>query len=163
MIPGARSVSLDSGRFAAGPDGWLAVAGSASMGDGRATSFAALISRDGRLQKVMELSPFAPRAMTMASDGTLWMAGVEVVAGQETNPDHRVLRRFDKAGRMVGSAIPRSSLPIRVGYTHPAEYSYLVSSKDRVGWYSEAAGAYILCPPRPGCPAWLCATTAGCL
>ena len=44
---------------------------------------------------------------------------------------------------MIVSFFPRSSLPLKPGYADPAHYSYLVSSKDRIGWYSEATGAYI--------------------
>ncbi|MFN7924746.1 MAG: hypothetical protein U0Q16_31880 [Bryobacteraceae bacterium] len=140
-IPGARLVNIYSGRFAAGPDGSLAVAGSAYSDDSKATSFLALISRDGRQQKLVQLSPFAPRALTVASDGTIWMVGTELIGGKEV-PDHDVLRRFDQSGRLIGSSVPRRSLVRKLGFTHPSENSYLAASKGRVGWYSEATGVY---------------------
>lgn len=141
-IPGVRLVNIYSGRFARGPDGSLAVTGSAYTDDSRAASFLLLISRDGKQQKFVQLSPFVAGAVTIASDGTIWAAGREIVAGKELNPNHHVVRRFDPAGRMMASLIPRSSLVTKPGYEHPVEYSYLVSSKDRVGWYSEATGTY---------------------
>ena len=81
--------------------------------------------------------------MAVAADGAIWAAGRELVDGKEINPDHHVIRRFEKTGRMLGSSIARSSLNIAAQYTHPADYSFLVASRDRIGWYSEPSQQYI--------------------
>ncbi len=142
-IPGADLIAIRSGQFSRGLDGSLAVAGSAYTSDSRAASFLAWISSDGRQQIVVRVDPFAPYVVAVASDGTIWAAGRELVDGQELHPGHHIVRRYDKTGKMLGSWIPRSSLNVNPGFTHPVVYSHLVSSKDRVGWYSEASQTYV--------------------
>lgn len=115
--------------------------GSAYADDSRATSFLALTSPRGG-QTVVQLSPFVPRAVAVAADRLIWIVGLETVAGREANSHHHIVRRFDPAGRLVASFVPRSSLVSKPEYSRPAEYSHLVSSKDRAGWYAEATKTY---------------------
>lgn len=142
-LPGASLINIYSGVFARGFDGSFAISGSAYTADSRGTAFLAWVSAGGRRQTVIRTPPFIADAVTMAHDGTIWAAGFE--HGKMHSGDYDVIRRFDRSGKLIGSAIPRSSLPVvdHKRFVEPAVYSYLASSRDRVGWYSEAAGIYI--------------------
>jgi hypothetical protein len=81
--------------------------------------------------------------VTLASDGTIW------VAGHDSNPQQKeqdysqhLIRRYDKTGKLLGSFIPYSSL-ITDPPTLPYVHSVLLSLKDRVGWYSPRSHAYV--------------------
>lgn len=125
-------------------DGTLAVEGDAYSSDSRGGTFIGLISPDGQQRRIVRTSPFAAFDIAFAADGTLWAAGRELVDGVEVNPNHNMIRRFDKAGNLLGSWIPKSSLAVdpKVGLRHPAVRSLLVSSRDRIGWYSVGAREY---------------------
>lgn len=136
-IPGATDTRV--GAFARASDGTLAVVGSAYTSD-RGTTFLAVISPDGQGQKIVRLKPFAPHEVTAAPDGTFWVLGTELVNGREVNVDHHVLRRYSPSGGELGGYLPRSTLP-RGGL--PTSPSFLVSSVDRIGWYSVGSRLYI--------------------
>ena len=142
-LPGSSLINIYSGVFARGFDGSFAISGSAYTADSRGTVFLAWVSADGKKQTVIGTSPFVADAVTMAHDGTIWVAGFE--HEKMHGGDYDVIRRFDRSGKLIGSMIPRSSLPVmdHKRFAEPAVYSYLASSQDRVGWYSEAAGIYI--------------------
>jgi hypothetical protein len=145
QIPGAQLVTTVNNQFARSADGYLAVTGSAyGLGD-RAANFLAVISPDGANQTVVRTDPYAPRALTFVSDGTIWTAGLEKNTDgiykegkYRENADYFVIRRFDRSGRLLGTNVPRTSLPEPA----PLEGSQLVASKDRVGWFSPMARQY---------------------
>jgi hypothetical protein len=142
-IPEARVHIVFDHDFARGADGSLAIVGSAYTADSRGTTFLARVSPDGANQTIVRLSPFDPRAVTVAMDGTIWVAGFErTEQGQEPDLSQNVIRRYDKTGKLVGSYIPWSSLQVD-GRRRPTDDSILVSSKDRVGWYSPFAHTYM--------------------
>lgn len=143
-IPGARSASVFSGMFARGFDGSFVLAGGAYADDDRAAAFLAWLSADGQRQTIVRPYPFIPSVVTMAADGSIWAAGREVQEDDRNleKPDYNIVRRYDRTGRLLGSFISRSSLQLKPGSLSPGEYSYLVASRDRVGWYSQVAGKY---------------------
>lgn len=143
-IPGASHIQMYTSGFSRGFDGSLGLVGSAYTNDSRGSTFVAWVSPDGKQQTVIRVSPFAAHAVTVAPDGSIWVAGREMVNGQENDPHHHILRRYDKTGTLLGSFLPRSSLDV-VGseFIHPAEKSFLFSSRDRIGWYSEASNTYL--------------------
>jgi hypothetical protein len=140
-LPGAGLVNVYSDRFARGFDGSLAVVGSAFSNDSQGIAFLAWVSPGRQEQTVVRLSPFLPRAVTVAPDGVIWTVGVE----PGDNSDYPIIRRFDRTGKLLGTAVPKGSLKVAdTGrFTDPTDYSYMASAKDRVGWYSEAAGVFI--------------------
>ena len=141
-IPDAGLVNIYS--FSHGWDGAVAVEGSAYTNDSRGTSFFAWISPDGHQQTVVRTDPFIPHAVTVAADGTIWVAGDQ--RGEPgTAADHSqyLIRRYDKTGKLLGSFIPWSSLTSGTDRMPPSSDSVLVSSKDRAGWYSGRTGTYI--------------------
>lgn len=142
-IPEARVHIVLDRAFARGTDGSLAIVGSAFSADSRGTGYFAWVSPDGRSQSVVRLAPFIPRAVTIAWDGTIWVAGYEETEeNQEPDQAQHVIRRYDKTGKLLGSYVPWSSLHVDP-HRRPAEDSILVSSIDRVGWYSPFAHTYM--------------------
>ena len=136
--------------FARGLDGSLAVSGPTYFNDGRSANSLALVSPDGQDQMLVRLSPFLPEAVTVAADGTIWVAGHKSRPfGEPRDYSQHLIRRYDRTGKMLGSFIPWSSL--RTGLSTPDPdltnspdmMSILVSSADRVGWYSRHSRTYI--------------------
>lgn len=133
-IPDAEMIDLDD--IARSLDGSLAVCGTAFDHSGRGAGFVAVTSPGGDQVMVVRLYPYYPSRITVASDGTIWTAGLEVVNGKEAglgvNPEDGVLRHFDRAGKLLGSFIPRSFL----SSPFMAEYGMLRSANGRIGWYT---------------------------
>jgi hypothetical protein len=141
-IPDAGLINIYS--FSHGWDGALAMEGSAYTNDSRAAAFFAWVSPDGHQQTVVRTDPFIPRAVTIAADGTIWVAGDQRrEPGTAADRNQYLIRRYDKTGKLLGSFIPWSSLTSGTDRMPPSNDSVLVSSKDRVGWYSWGAGTYI--------------------
>jgi hypothetical protein len=142
-IPEGRVHAVFDHDFARGVDGSLAIVGLGYTADSRGTTFLARVSPDGTNQTIVRLSPFVPRAVTVAVDGTIWVAGFErTEEGQEPDLSQDVIRSYDKTGKLIGSYVPWSSLQVDF-HNRPAEDSILVSSKDRVAWYSPFAHTYM--------------------
>ena len=139
-IPEAGRIMVLNNAIARGPDGILAVVGRAFSTDSRGVGFLAIVSPDGQEQTIVKLYPFSPDTVTVAADGTIWVAGNTFIDGKpQRNED--LIRRYDRSGKLIGSSVNWSSLghPTR----WPATLSALVSSPDRVGWYSKYAQTYI--------------------
>jgi hypothetical protein len=140
QIPDAHLINIYGNLFARSADGFLAVSGSAYTNNNLGAVFLAVISPDGT-QVVVRTSPYVPKTIVFAPDGTIWTAGRELAGGADVKENYLVIRRFDKTGKLLSSAVPMSSLPS--GGLHPAIRSYIVASKDRIGWFSTIAGQYI--------------------
>jgi len=109
-IPEARSIHIFS--LARGLDGTMALCGVAIDRDGRMSSFFASVSSSRDSIQITRASPFTPYLVAVASDGTLWAVGIELINGVEPNAsrDAGVIRHFDKSGKEIGSFVPRSSI-----------------------------------------------------
>jgi len=134
--------------YARGKDGMLALCGSAWAADGRGAPFLAWVSPDGVNAQIAQVGLYNPKNIVVAPDGTFWTVGREIIDGKESPPgvdrNGYVIRHFDREGKPLKGYIPRSEImdPIRFALTR----SYLVSSQDRVGWYSygdSEVGEYI--------------------
>jgi hypothetical protein len=121
---------------AGGSDGALAVIGYAITSVYWHEFFLAWIWPDRRQQNVTRLSPYVPQAVAIAADGAVWTAGLVNV--NDNIPDHQVIRRFDRSGKMLGAFFPWSR-----PRAHPAASSYLLASPDRVGWYFPMGKGYV--------------------
>jgi hypothetical protein len=139
-FPDASHINIYSNSFARGADGSLAIIGSADTNDVGEILFLAWVSSDGH-QTIVRLSDFFPHATTIAADGTIWVAGANGSAqdGQVQN----LIRRYDKTGMLLGSFVPWSTRLTPHKSLPPAVRSVLVSSKDRVGWYSPVSHEYV--------------------
>jgi hypothetical protein len=135
QVPESQWIILTNGGFTRAQDGWVALAGVAHGKDNKAATFLAVISPDASKQVLVRTDSYAPFALVFAPDETIWTAGKMVGA-----TDYPIIRRFDRSGKFLGGALWRSRFP-----KSPDLFgeSYLIASKDRVGWFSAGAGAYV--------------------
>jgi hypothetical protein len=139
-IPDGETLATAPRRFARGTDGTWAVSGVVFSKDSRSADFLAILSSDGNHQVVVRTSPYLATAVTVADDGAIWTAGSEKPDGLKTPLGYDIIRRFDKGGKFLSSAIARASITSR---SDPANIGQLLTSKGRVGWFSRTAGLYI--------------------
>ena len=133
-LPDGARINLYDIAVSAG--GEIAIVGSALTDDKRSATFLAHITSNRQRQIVTRLWPYCAMVVTFAADGNIWTIGhlkdeenTHIVAAH-------VLRRFDSSGRMIGSRT------IHRAGSDTQETSYLVSSRDRVGWFTRE-GEYI--------------------
>jgi hypothetical protein len=142
-IPGAARINIYDDAFARGADGTLAVIGTAYTDDNRGTTFLAALSPDGQQKTVVRLSPFFPSAVTVASDGTLWVAGHQWEEGKPKDHSQNLIRRYDKTGKLLDSFMPWSTVNDAPHTLAPDAMSTLAGYEGRVAWYSRPARTYI--------------------
>lgn len=142
-MPNASGIRVLNNALARGPDGMIAVIGSADFNDYLGRCFLALLSADGQLETVVRLSQFDPDAVTVAADGFIWLAGHEFTPAGKPIKNSDLIRRYDRTGKLVGSYVNWLSLNLPVNFPSPDALSTLVASPDRVGWYSKYAQTYI--------------------
>jgi hypothetical protein len=145
-IPGASLINIYSDSVARGLDGSLAIVGTAYTGESRGGAFVAWVSPDRQEQTVIRVSPFFPHTVTLASDGTIWVAGDEFKKNRkDIDYSQHLVRRYDKNGKLLGSFVPWSSLGTDAPryFPTPSIRSVLLSLKDRIGWYSPGSNTYI--------------------
>jgi hypothetical protein len=140
-IPDAGLTAVTS--FARAWDGSLVIDGTAISNDSRGASFVAWVSADGGEQSIVRTSPFVPSALTVAMDGTVWVAGSDVSRDRPIDHNQDLIRHYEKSGKLLGSYVPWSSLGTDFHTGPPSMRSIFVASKDRVGWYAPLAHMYI--------------------
>jgi hypothetical protein len=142
-IPGASLINIYDNSVARGLDGSLAIVGTAYTDDSKGGMFVAWVSPDRQEQTIIRTSPFFPHTVTVASDGTIWVAGYETKEHhEERDISQNLIRRYDKTGKLLGSFIPWSTLGTNP-HTVPSVRSVMLSLKDRVGWYSPLSRTYL--------------------
>lgn len=141
-IHGAGLIDMHGHCVALGLDGSLAIIGGAYSDDSQAGMFLAWVSPNRHDQTVIRVSPFFPDAVTIASDGTIWVAGHETKQQNEKRDYSRPLvRRYDRTGNLLGSFIPWSSLELEKSVL-PFVGSTLLPLSDGVLWYCPRAHLY---------------------
>jgi len=141
-IPNAARINIYDNAFARSADGTLAVIGTASTDDNRGTTFFAAISPSGE-KLIVRLSPFFPNAVTIASDGTYWIAGHQWQEGQPQDRSQNLFRRYDQNGKLLDSFLPWATVNDVPHTLAPDANSVLVSSGKRVVWYARNSRTYI--------------------
>ncbi len=142
-IPGSGRFSLRNWwSFARGWDGTIAIAADADFADEKGRSFLAIVAPDGKKQSVVRLSPYRAEAVTVAGDGTIWVAGGEYRPHGELDRRQDLVRRYDASGKLLSSFFTGESLETEGQHFHAVD-SILISSKDRVGWYAKGARTYL--------------------
>ena len=140
-ISGANATRIE--RVAYGKDGTYAVCGRAFDADGKGGGFIAWISPNRQSTKVIQTFPYAPLSIVMTADGSTWTQGFEVARGVEAdpavNPEHGIIRRFDRSGNLLSSHVPRSTIG---NGNLGLQQGLLASSKDYVGWYANHTHTY---------------------
>jgi hypothetical protein len=141
-IPGVSRMNIYDNSVSLGLDGSLAIAGTA-YGDS-SDMFVAWVSPDRQEQTIIRTTPFFPKTVTVASDGTIWVAGDDTKKRhQESDFSQSLIRHYDKTGKLLGSFIPWSSLGTDPPSFPPTVHSVLLPLKDRVAWYSPGSHTYI--------------------
>jgi hypothetical protein len=118
-------------------DGTIVFSGETWIAPRVASPFLAWTSADGQTQRMMRTDPYFPYEVSVAPDGTIWTLGFEMVnldpKDPAVNKEAHVLRHFDRAGNLIGSAFPQSQFDryqqIRL------DQGILVANRDRLGWY----------------------------
>src|SRR5581483_2578311 len=83
-IPDAAMIDLDD--LARSPEGWLVACGTAYDSSGRGSGFIGIVSSNGDQLTTVRLFPYQAFRITVANDGTIWTAGLELVDAKETGP-----------------------------------------------------------------------------
>ena len=144
-IPNTKSVGVYSA--ARRGDGTLALVGFAIDDDGtvglaHVAHYLAIVDA-AKNMKIVRSDPYAPRAIVMAVDGSLWTSGYE--PGVENRKStHGMLRHFDHIGRQTAAFIPQSSID-QVGGAYTDNLALTLSG--RVGWYPSAGHTYLELSP----------------
>jgi hypothetical protein len=143
-IPGSGRFSIRKWwSIARGWDGTIAIAADADFTDEKGRSFLAIVAPHVKKQTVVRLSPYRPEAVTVAGDGTIWVAGGEYTGSYgELDRSQDLLRRCDASGKLLSPFFTGESLETEGQHFHAVD-SILISSKDRVGWYAKGARTYL--------------------
>jgi hypothetical protein len=127
---GGRQITLLGASGA--PNGGMVVIGGALSDDGRGATFLSCIGPDHSTKTITRLSPFVPKAVTVAPDGTIWVVGW--VRGANDVQEYNVLKRFDASGLLISTASLKARGPSWNLAGDATAWSILRASKDRVGW-----------------------------
>jgi hypothetical protein len=142
-IPGATLIQVLG--VSRGSDGAAGLVGRAFNRDSREGGFISWISPDHQTVKTIQPAPYMPFLVTIAPDGTIWTLGTELVNEVENdpgvNPAHGVIRQFSTNGTQLSSFLPRSD--VFGGKWLGLPNGFLVSNKERVGWYARSAQEYL--------------------
>lgn len=136
--------SIPDGRYiriygvAGAQDGSIAVIGSAYSNDSRAGCFLARIAPDRSQKIITRVWPYVPEAVTIGPDGVTWTVGwVPPDEDRGVAAQYNVLKRFDSSGKLLSTSVVRAKGSDDRG-REAANNSLLRSSRDRVGWLTNA-------------------------
>lgn len=141
-IPDAELIGIYNNSFTRSSDGYLAVSGSAYTNSNLGAIFLCIIAPDRSKRIIVRTSPYVPYALVFSPDGTIWTAGRELAGGNDVTEEYLIIRRFDRNGKFIGGAVPRSRFAA-VSSRNPVIGSHLIASKDRIGWFSPITDQYI--------------------
>lgn len=137
-IPGAHNIQ--PGDAAISPGGRIAVACGTTDSGGTPTSVIVFFGPDGHITKIADTRPFGVHSIAFAKDGTLWGAGKENDQQYSRVPESDVLRHYDRDGRLIGTALPSSTLDSNVPRDNPLRIMFLASAGDLVVFYAPLRG-----------------------
>jgi len=128
--------------LARGSDGIVVLGGNAFFSDNAKSveHFIAWIAPERKEQHIFRTS-FIPDEITVGADGAIWTQAWDDTKAIDS--DHSVIRRLDRSGTLLGAFVPKSSLTKYIKPGDTIERSHLVSSRDRIGWYSINNREYI--------------------
>jgi len=139
QVPNSARVSPRG--LAAWADGTVVVSGGAVSNDGALAGFIAWFGPSGAVQKIVRTSPFVAWLFCPTDEGTLWALGRTLaVPGSKEEPPHDILRQYDRNGRFLRSALPRSTFD---GQRHPVPGAFMGAAKGRLGLYVSATHEWI--------------------
>jgi hypothetical protein len=112
--------------------GAVVFCGQCYSSEGQLAPFIAIKSRQASGFEVIRTAPFFPWLLSVAPDGTFYVAGRE-----KSNLEGHVIRHLTRTGSPIASMFPASqfqTVPQRM------ESGYLVATAGRIGWYSPIDG-----------------------
>ena len=118
-------------------DGTIVFSGETWTAPRVASPFLAWTSADGQTQPMMRTEPYFPYEVSVTPDGSIWTLGFEIInlnpKDPAVNEEAHVLRHFDRAASLIGSAFPQS----RFDHYQQGrlDRGLLVVNRDRLGWY----------------------------
>lgn len=125
-------------------DGSMALALSAQAGD--AGTYLAWLTPTGDVIRHLKVSPFAPRQIDFAPDGSLWVAGRIIdhsIRDPEDRPNHDILRHYAPDGTLLQTALDRDSFTYPT-WQHPtAAQAFIEVQADGIGFYSDASKEWV--------------------
>lgn len=139
-IPDGGGFFVGDWGVARGSDGVIAVVGFADFPEQR-SGFLGIASSDGSNQKYVQLSPYRPDSVSVAPDGTIWVIESLPVSGDTKGHDEGFMARYDQNGKLLDSFVPLPETDSE-WRSYPTRRSVLMTSKDRVAWYSETSHTY---------------------
>lgn len=105
--------------------------------------FLAFLSPDGKTKNIIRTGAYFPYHVVIASDGTVWTLGYEMVNGTTNDPalDPKagILRQFSRSGSPMASALPQGDLTNRNDF-YRIHSGRFFAVRDRLGWYSAVGG-----------------------
>jgi hypothetical protein len=121
-LPGARQAMLH--HAAVGGRGAIVVTGHAVMLDGSAQYFIARVKADGEVEQSLLTGQFAPLAISVAPDDSVWALGSELRA-EEAGRNYTLVRHFAFGKGLIGEALDARSFspdenPYRTASRWPA-------------------------------------------
>jgi hypothetical protein len=149
VIPGASFVDLSAAVH--GTDGMIAACGTALDNQGRRASFI-FVSAPGKPVQLVRTGQYTPYQIALASDGTLWTAGIDALDRRPANSQDpasvispylssSVLRHFDPRGNPLGGAVAQSTIQSFANLF--GLHNQLVASGNLIAWYCPAEGRYV--------------------
>lgn len=128
--------------IAAAPDGTFAVAAGTFGPKGEMASVLAFLNTAGEVTRYVRLEPSTGVFnLCFAPDGTLWALVRVFDQSFKELAQYNMLRHFDASGRLVGSALPRSTFAANSG-RFPAEAGHLFASRDRIAVFAPEMGTW---------------------
>lgn len=134
-IPGGRHILILG--LSRAMDGSIAATGGAYSSDGQPGAFLARIAPDRSRKVVVQVWPYVPLVVTITPDGGMWTIGYVKPADNLGISEYNVLKRFDSSGKLLAA----KSVEAKGIYDHrrdAADHSLMRSSRDRVGWLTNA-------------------------
>jgi hypothetical protein len=138
-IPGRPLVTVLS--VTGGPDGAIAVSGTANSSDSRAATFVAWISPDRKQQTLIRVGPYMVWSTAIGPDGRIWTTGY-IMDENHFPVTYNVIRSYDRSGAMLSSREVAAKSDFAHHGRDAAASSYLMTSNSAVGWLTNA-GEYI--------------------
>ena len=124
-----------------GPDGAIAVVGQAESSDSRRGAFLIWVSPDRKRRTVIQIEPYFAQRVTLAGDGTIWTVGGLRDAARTDVAKMNIIKRYDTTGKELASFHVSARARPAIA-PDAASMSYLMASRDRVGWFTNG-GEYI--------------------
>ena len=146
-FPGAGLLSIRA--WAHSRDGTLAVCGFTADRAGRSSNFVAWMKAGGKGLAIVRTDNYEPAGVAITDDLSVWAVGSTYTSSsllaqqREYPPDPPVFRRWDRAGKLIGTYMPQGRLHNILSVQRGAPYRVFASAGDRVGWLAFYENRYL--------------------